>query len=168
VVDEFGVHQAMTPQYAYAPVGQRAVATEPYREGPNVSVIAALHSEGMEAMLAVEGSINGAVFEAYLEQVLCPILRAGDVVVLDNVSFHKSERVRQLIEACGARLWFLPSYSPDFSPIEFAIAKLKTLLRRCKARTLAALWDALAVGLAAISSADALSFFIQCGFLTVD
>ncbi len=114
--------------------------------------------------MAVEGATTGAVFEAYVERVLAPALRPGQVVVLDNLNAHKGERVRELVEARGCELLFLPAYSPDFSPIEEAFSKVKALLRREKARTREALVGAIGRALDAVSGRDARGFFVHCGY----
>lgn len=118
----------------------------------------------MGAALVLDGATDTVAFELYVQRVLAPTLRPGQIVVLDNLSAHKSKRVRQLIEACACELWYLPSYSPDLSPIEEAFAKLKTLLRRAKARTKEALLDAIAATLDQITATDAHGFFTHCGY----
>ncbi len=124
-----------------------------------------MSSEGMGEAMAVEGATDTAAFELYIERFLAPTLRSGQIVVLDNLSVHKSERVRQLIQARGCRLLYLPSYSPDLNPIEQAFSKLKAILRRVQARTIEALQTALAYALAAITTHDARAWFRYCGYL---
>jgi transposase len=114
--------------------------------------------------MTVEGSTSKEVFLTYLDAVLCPCLRAGQVVILDNLCVHKNAAVRQKIEACGCRLVFLPAYSPDFNPIECAFSKLKAFLRKAKARTQAALEAAITAGLATITGENARAWFGHCGF----
>jgi transposase len=114
--------------------------------------------------LVVEGSTNGTVFETYLEEVLLPTLKRGQVVVMDNLSAHKTERVRELIEGNGCELIYLPPYSPDFNPIEQAFSKVKGLVRRVEARTREALIEAMGRGLSALSAMDARAFFDHCGY----
>ena len=121
--------------------------------------------EGMGPSLAVEGATTSAVFEAYVEQVLAPTLRRGQVVVMDNLSAHKGERVRELIEERGCKLLYLPSYySPDFNPIEEAFSKIKGLVRKAEARTPEDLVEAIGSALSAVTSRDAHSFFEHCGY----
>ena len=120
--------------------------------------------EGMGPSMAVVGSTKKAVFEAYVEEVLTPSLRAGQVVILDNLGAHKGERVRQLVEARGCELVFLPPYSPDFSPIEEAFSKIKSLLRKAKARERDALVEAIGRALSAITARDARGYFGHCGY----
>ena len=120
--------------------------------------------EGMGPSMAVVGSTKKAVFEAYVEEVLTPSLRAGQVVILDNLGAHKGERVRQLVEARGCELVFLAPYSPDFSPIEEAFSKIKSLLRKAKARERDALVEAIGRALSAITARDARGYFGHCGY----
>ena len=121
----------------------------------------------MGASLVVEGSTNGTVFETYLEDVLLPTLKRGQVVVMDNLSAHKGERVRELIEAKGCELIYLPPYSPDFNPIEQAFSKLKSYLRDACARSQRALMEVIGEALSTISTSDACGFFEHCGYRAV-
>ncbi|MBA3792036.1 MAG: transposase [Rubrobacter sp.] len=129
-VDECGMHTSMTRLRARAPRGERAYGKVPRNRGKNTTLIASMTHEGMGPSMAVVGSTTKAVFEVYVEEVLAPSLLPGQVVVLDNLGAHKSERVRELVEARGCELLFLPAYSPDFSPIEEAFSKIKALLRK--------------------------------------
>jgi transposase len=129
-----------------------------------VTMLAVLTVRGLEAPMTIAEPTDGDIFLAYLEQVLCPRLRPGQVVIMDNLSAHKVEGVRQQIEAAGARLLYLPPYSPDLNPIEQAWSKLKQLLRGAKARTSEALETAVAEALPAISPADAVARFSHCGY----
>jgi len=167
VIDESSTHLDMYSAYARAAKGERAVATARRNYGHNLTLIAGLRLDGMTAPLVIDGAVNTAAFEAYLQQILVPTLRSGDIVVLDNLRCHKTHIVRLAIENAGARLLFLPPYSPDFSPIEQAFSKLKAFLRRAKAQTLDALLDAIALALDTITSTDALGFFVDCGFTNV-
>lgn len=123
-----------------------------------------MSTAGMGAAFVLTGATDTAAFVAYVEQVLGPTLRPGQIVVLDNLSAHKDMRVRAAIEACDCDVWYLPPYSPDLSPIEEAFAKLKTLLRRAAARTREALLDAIASALDQITATDAQGFFQHCGY----
>ncbi len=123
-----------------------------------------MSAEGMGPSLTVEGATTSVVFEAYVEQVLAPTLRRGQVVVLDNLSAHKGERIRELIEERGCELIYLPSYSPDFNPIEEAFSKIKRLVRKAQARTKEVLLKAIGSALSAVTSADARAFFEHCGY----
>jgi transposase len=127
-------------------------------------VLSSMSAEGMGPSLTVEGAIDTVVFEAYVEQVLAPTLRSGQVVVMDNLSAHKGERVRELIEERGCELLYLPSYSPDLNPIEEAFSKIKGLVREAEARTREALLETIGSALYAVSSKDARGFFEHCGY----
>ena len=164
LVDETGSNLNLTPRYARAPHGTRAVGRVPRNTPPNTTLIAAMSTAGMGAAMVLEGATDTVAFEVYVRQFLVPTLRPGQVVVLDNLSAHKNPHVRTLIEACACEVWYLPAYSPDLSPIEEAFAKLKTLVRRAAARTTAALLDANARALAQITAADAQNFFLHCGY----
>ena len=163
-VDETGSHIAMTPLYAYAPRGQRAIGKVPRNYGANMTLMASLSMQGMGEALILDGAADAAAFEVYVEQLLAPSLKPGQIVILDNLSIHQGPRVRQAIEARGCRLLFLPAYSPDFSPIEEAFSKLKTFLRRQGVRTRDALQDAIAQALTLITAQDALGWFTHCGY----
>jgi transposase len=164
IVDESGTNLNLTPLYARAPRGERAYGQVPRNTPKNTTLIAALTPAGMGPAMTLEGATDTAAFVAYIEQVLAPSLHPGQIVVLDNLSAHKSARVRALIEARGAELWYLPAYSPDLSPIEHAFSKLKTLLRRAAARTREALEQAIAAALDEITAADAAGWFAHCGY----
>ena len=164
VVDESGSNIALTPLYARAPKGQRAHGSVPRNRGKNMTLLASLSLSGVGACLIIEGSVNALAFEAYVEHILAPSLSAGQIVVLDNLSAHKGARVRQLIEARGCELLFLPAYSPDYSPIEETFSKLKTFLRRIGARTHEALQEAIGQALETVTAADALGWFTHCGY----
>jgi transposase len=166
VVDECGSNIALPPLYARAPKGQRARDSVPGNRGKNTTLIASLSLEGMGTSMIIEGAAKGAAFEAYVEHMLVPSLQKGQIVVMDNLRVHKSARVRQLIEEKGCELRFLPAYSPDLSPIEEAFSKLKTALRRMKARTPEALQEAIAEALLTITSQDASGWFTPCGSLS--
>lgn len=154
----------MTRRYARSERGQRAVGSAPVNHGVNLTMIAALSLDGLGAMMTIEGATDGAVFLAYIEQVLAPTLQPGDVVIVDNLGAHKVDGVRQAIEACGARLLYLPPYSPDCNPIEQCWSKLKTALRSIGARTKQALDDAIAQVISLVTASDALAWFEHCGY----
>lgn len=165
-VDECGSHTSLTPLYAYAPRKERAVGSVPENRGPNTTLLGALSVEGIQAAMTVEGAVEGAadgvVFEAFVEQVLCPTLQAGQIVVMDNLSTHKSARIRELIEERHCLLWFLPTYSPDLNPIEMAWSKLKAYLRVVGVRTREALEEAIGQGLQTITAQDARNWLKHC------
>ena len=166
-VDEMGSNTSLAPLYAWSRRGKRALlAKVPRNWGANVTLLASMSAEGMGPSLAVEGSTTREVFEVYLEYFLAPALRPGQVVVMDNLSAHKGGRVRELVEARGCEILYLPPYSPDLNPIEEAFAKLKTLLRRAGARTREALIEAMGRALEAVTAGDARGFFKHCGYRT--
>ena len=164
-VDETSTHTALTRRRARSPRGERAVGRTPRNHGPNVTLLATLTPEGIGPAVAISGAVDGAAFVAYAERVLAPSLRPGQVVILDNLSAHTSEGARTAVEAVGARLLFLPPYSPDFNPIELAFAKVKERLRAAAERTPEGLVAATATAIDAVSTADARGFYAHCGFL---
>ena len=163
-VDETSTHTALTRRRARAPRGERAIGRTPRNHGPHVTLLAALTPEGIGPAITIPGAVDGAAFAAYAEGVLAPRLRPGQVVVLDNLSAHKREEARTAIEAVGARLLFLPAYSPDFNPIELAFAKIKQHLRSAAQRTPEGLFAATTAAIDAVSTEDAHGFFAHCGF----
>jgi len=163
-IDESGVNLALTRLYGRAPRGQRAVGSTPINYGQNLTLIGALSSGGIEALLAIEGATDGEVFRAYTQRVLCPTLRAGDIVVVDNLGAHKVSGIREAIEGRGARLIYLPPYSPDLSPIERCWSKIKTALRAIGARTRRELERAIKRALETVTPSDALAWFAHCGY----
>ena len=165
-VDEMGTNVSLSPIYGWSKKGQRAYGSVPRNRGKTTTVLASMGVEGMGPSLAVEGATTARVFETYVERVLAPTLRKGQVVVMDNLSAHKGERVRELIENRGCELLYLPSYSPDLNPIEEAFSKIKGLLRKAQARSGEALLEAIGATISAVSDRDALGFFEHCGYRT--
>jgi len=163
-LDESGVTTEMTRRYGWAPRPERVSEAVPVGHWCTLTVLAALTMTGVLASMTIESPTDGDVFLAFLEQVLVPRLEPGHVVILDNLTAHKVEGVRQLIESRGAQLLYLPPYSPDFNPIEQAWSKIKQLLRGIKARVLEQLEPAIAHTLAAITAQDARAFFRHCGY----
>ncbi len=163
-VDEFGVHTGMGRGRARSPRGRRAHGKAPRNRGANTTVITSLTLTGMGEAMTVEGAADTAVFEAYVRHSLAPTLLPGQVVIMDNLSAHKGERVRGMIEGRGARLLFLPAYSPDLNPIEEAISKMKGIIRSEGARSSEALQGAIAGALDAVTAQDALGYFAHCGY----
>lgn len=163
-VDESGTHLALTPRYGRAPRGERVVGVVPRNHGPNVTVVAALGVAGITAAMTMTGPADGEVWELFVDQILVPSLRPGQIVLCDQVSVHKNAACRHLIEARGCQLRLLPAYSPDFAPVEQAFGKLKTSLRQAGARTRAELEEAIAAGLATITAHDAQAWFRHCGY----
>jgi len=161
-VDETGVTTAMTPAYGRAPKGERVEASEP-ASWESVTVIAAMGLDGVKAPLAFEGAMDAATFLMYVEQVLVPALRRGDVVVFDNLSSHLSPEVSEAIEKVGASVLRLPPYSPDFNPIEEMFSKFKEFLRRVGARAKEHLYDAIGEGLREVTPQDILGWFRHAG-----
>lgn len=163
-IDESGVNLALTRLYGRAPRGERAIGSTPINYGQNLTLIGALSSNGLDALLAIEGATDGEVFRAYTQRVLCPTLRPGDIVVMDNLGAHKVSGIREAIEARGARLIYLPPYSPDLSPIERCWSKIKTALRAMGARTRRKLERAIKRALETITPSDALAWFAHSGY----
>ncbi len=165
-VDEMGTHTSLYSLYAWSKRGERAYCSTPRNRGKNTTLLASMSLEGMGPSLAVTGAINATVFEAYLEQVLLPRLRPGQIVVMDNLTAHKTQRVKELVEGAGCELLYLPPYSPDLNPIEEAFAKIKGLLRKAEARAREVLVEALRTALSSITEKDARGFFKHCGYVT--
>jgi len=164
-VDECSSNTSLAPLYGWARKGERARQKSPRNWGKNITLLSSISKKwGMGASLVVEGSTKGTVFQTYLEDVLLPTLKRGQVVVMDNLSAHKGERVRELIEAKGCELIYLPPYSPDFNPIEQAFSKLKSYLREACARTQQTLMEVIGQALSTISASDAEGFFEHCGY----
>lgn len=163
-VDESGSNLAMTRLYAWAPKGQRAYAAVPKNRGRNTTILGAMSASGWQVGMTIEGAADGLAFEVFIEHYLVPTLTPGQIVVLDNLSIHKGQRVRELVEAAGCSLLFLPTYSPDFNPIELAWSKLKTFLRKVGARTRDELERAIGQGLNTISSKDTNNWCRHCGY----
>lgn len=154
----------MTRLYGRAAKGERVIDTVPQNYGENVTMLASLSLSGIEAPMTISGAVDGIAFKVYVEQVLCPTLQKGDVVVMDNLPAHKVAGIKELIEAKGARLIYLPPYSPDLNPIEKCWSKIKTYLRKAKARTRTELEKALREALLLITEGDAVGWFKSCGY----
>ena len=146
------------------PSGRRLIAKVPHGHGKTTTLIAALRLGGITAPTVVDGAINGSLFLAYVQQQLVPTLTAGDIVVMDNLSSHKVTGVRESIEGAGARLAYLPPYSPDWNPIELAFSKLKALIKRDEPRTVSTLWAAVGRVLDAITPHDASGYYRHAGY----
>jgi transposase len=163
-VDESGVTTSLTRLYGRAPRGQRVIDHVPHGHWKVLTILGALTSDGMQAAMTIPAATDGDVFRTYVEQVLIPVLRPGQVVIWDNLPAHKGAGVRKAIEAAGCRVRFLPPYSPDLNPIEPAWSKLKSYLRAVKARARGVLEEAVAAGLQRISAQDARGYFTHCGY----
>lgn len=163
-LDEFGATTHMTRTRGRGPRGKRLVCKTPQGHWKVLSTIAAMTTHGMLASASFEGATDSDTFLAFIEEGLAPRLKPGQVLVLDNLSSHKSPRVKQLVEAAGARLLPLPAYSPDFNPIEMAISKIKTLLRSLAQRTVPGLMAAIAQATDSITADDATHYIRHCGY----
>ena len=163
-IDETWASTNMARRYGRAPRGQRLRASVPHGHWKTTTIVAGLRLTGIAAPFVLDGPVNRHAFETYVARVLAPELKAGDVVIMDNLSSHKGPRVRELIEAAGARLRYLPPYSPDFNPIENAFAKLKALLRKASARTVQALWAVIGKLVDAFTPAECANYFAAAGY----
>ena len=164
-IDETWATTAMVRRYGRARRGMRVVGAVPHGHWKTTTFVAALRHDGVTAPCVFDGAINGARFLAYVEQALAPILRPGDIVVMDNLGAHKVRGVRAAIEAKGAKLLYLPPYSPDLNPIEQAFAKLKALLRSAAARTVEVLWRTIGQLLDAFSPAECTHYLAHAGYV---
>ncbi len=163
-IDETGASTKMARLRGRAPKGERCRASLPHGHWKTTTVTAGLRLDGLAAPMILDGPMHGAAFLAYVHQVLGPELKPGDIVVMDNLPAHKVSGVREAIEAAGARLLYLPPYSPDFNPIEMAYSKFKALLRKAAARTVPDLWRAIADALEAFTPSECTNYFAAAGY----
>ena len=163
-IDETGANTKMARLRGRAPRGQRLRAGVPHGHWKTTTFVGALRLGGMTAPMVLDGPMDGAWFLAYVEQILVPTLKPGDIVVLDNLPAHKGAAVREAIEAAGASLLFLPPYSPDFNPIENAFSKLKALLRKAAARSVDQLWAAIAAAIDTFTPQECANYFAAAGY----
>ena len=163
-LDESGVTTEMTRRYGRAPRGERVREATPAGHWSTLTLLGAMTAEGLLATMTVESPTDGDVFLAFVEQVLCPRLQPGQIVILDNLGAHKVPGVRELVEARGAKLLYLPPYSPDFNPIEQCWGKVKQKLRSLKARTLDSLQQAISEAIFSITPDNASGWFAHCGY----
>jgi transposase len=163
-VDESGVDLTMTRLYGRALPGERVIGTVPQNYGPNVTILGAVGVQGIQAVMTVEGSTDTEVFRAYVKHVLGPTMVLGDVVVLDNLAAHQARGIQQMLAGRRVRLLYSPPYSPDLAPIEPCWSKVKTALRKAKARTREALDSAITDAMGTITDADARGWFRHCGY----
>jgi transposase len=163
-IDETGLNLAMTRRYAWSPIGERAVGHAPFHRGENATLVAAITIEGIQAPFLFPGAMDALALRVYVSEVLAPCLRAGDIVLWDNLSVHEDAKAASVIRSVGARLEFLPPYSPDFNPIEFAWGKLKGRLRQLAERTWSKLTSAVRDGLRLITPTDCENWFEHCGY----
>jgi transposase len=163
-LDETAATTSMVRRYGWAPRGERCRIAAPAGHWKTTTVIAGLRTSGPSAVALPDGPVTGERFRAYVAETLVPALRSGDTVILDNLGAHKVAGVREAIEAAGARLLYLPPYSPDFNPIELAFAKLKALLRRAAARTVGDLWEAIRQAFVCFSPDECRHYFTAAGY----
>jgi transposase len=160
-LDESGLTTTLSRRYGRCPQGERLVEAVPFGHWKTTTFVAGLRATGLLAPLVLDGPMTGAVFRAYVEQMLAPSLQPGDVVVMDNLRAHKVAGVREAIQAVGASILYLPPYSPDLNPIEQFFSKLKALLRKAAARTKEALWAAIAELLEAVPADEFQNYLIN-------
>jgi len=163
-LDETWASTNMTRTHGRCPVGERLVMTVPHGHWKTTTFVAALRAEGMVAPTVVDGPMTADVFLAYVEQQLIPVLRPGDIVVMDNLICHTRPGIRRVIEGAGCELRLLPPYSPDLNPIEKAFSKLKAKLRAAAKRTIDGLWDFLGQAIDAFAPAECMNYFRSCGY----
>ena len=163
-LDETGAATNMTRLRGWGPRGERLVDAAPHGHWRTTTFLAGLRASGIIAPFVLDGPITGDVFRAYVEQMLAPALRPGDVVVMDNLAAHKVAGVTQAIRAVGASVMYLPPYSPDLNPIEQVFAKLKALLRKAEARTRDTLWDTIGALLDAFAPAECQNYITNSGY----
>jgi len=163
-IDETGASTKMARLCGRAPRGKRCVAPIPHGHWQTTTFVGALRATSMTAPMVLDGAMDGAAFELYVRAILVPTLSSGDIVVMDNLPAHKRSQIRVAIEAVGARLMYLPPYSPDLNPIEMAFAKLKAALRKAAARSVEALWTAIADALTTFNPQDCSNFFAAAGY----
>ena len=164
VIDESGADLGMTSDYARAEGGERAKAPKPHCPGKRYSMIGAIAITRIVAMMYIEEAVNGEIFQTFIEKLLLPKIGTGKYVVFDNVGFHKTAAIISLIENTGAKVVFLPPYSPDLSPIEKMWSKIKEILKRKKPRTDAEFHNALSKALSAVDEEDLLGWYEDCGY----
>ena len=163
-LDESGVRTDLIRRYGRGLSGARVPDHTPDGRWHTTTFLGALRVTGLTAPAVFDGPIDGASFLAYIEQVLMPTLAPGDIVIMDNLSCHKSPAVRRAIEAVGAQLWFLPKYSPALNPIELAFAKLKAILRKARCRTREVPWDTIGAAVPGYDPAECRNYFRHCGY----
>jgi transposase len=167
-LDETGAKTNMTRLYGRTRGGARVKDYAPHGHWNTTTLVAVVGWTGPSAPMVLDGPMDSEAFEAYVAQILQPVLRQGMIVVMDNLSSHKTSKITSLIEEAGAELWYLPPYSPDFNPIELMWSKVKTYLRAVKARTKEALWEATAHALDTITPGDTAGWFKHCGVCIIN
>jgi len=166
-IDETWAKTNMTRLRGWAPCGRKLLAKVPQGHWRTLTFLAALRCDRIDAPCVIDGPINGTSFLAYVEQILVPALRPGDIVIIDNLGSHKGKAVRRAIRAAGAKLFFLPPYSPDLNPIEQVFAKLKTLLRKAAERTVDATWKRIGVLLQTFTPQECANYFRNAGYASI-
>lgn len=166
-IDETWIKTNMAPLYGWGRKGQRLKGFAPHGHWRTLTFLGALRADGLTAPCVFDGPINGHCFRAYVEQELVPTLRAGDIVIMDNLGSHKSVAVRQLIKEAGARLWFLPPYSPDLNPIEQAFAKIKHWMRNAQKRTVQETWLQVGALVADIHPDECANYIVNAGYASI-
>jgi transposase len=164
-IDEAGCQLGMDRRYARAPIGERAHSVRHFYHGDQVNMIGAIGLETMRCMMTLEGNVDGEAFEIFARDFLVPTLNIGDVVIWDRLPAHRMASVKNIVEKSGARILFLPPYSPDLNPIEMMWSKLKTIIRGFTPKTIKAFYEALNVALSKITSSDLEGWFGHCGYL---
>jgi transposase len=163
-IDETWAKDNMTRLYGRCRRGRRLTGKVPLARWRTTTFLAALRHDGLTAPMVLDGPIDGAWFLAYVQQVLCPTLRPGDIVIIDNLGSHKSPAVRKAIETCQASLLYLPAYSPDLNPIEMAFSKLKAILRKAAERSTEALWNRIGTILQDFKPTECANYFKAAGY----
>jgi len=163
-LDETWAKTNLSRTHGWAPAGERLIAKVPHGHWKTTTFLSGLRATGWVAPLVIDGAVNGALFLNYVQQHLAPALKPGDILILDNLSSHKVSGVRDALEAVGARIMYLPPYSPDLNPIEMAFSKLRRLMRSLAARTVDALWQACGTLLQAFSPSEILNYFRHAGY----
>ena len=163
-IDETWAKTNMAPLRGWGPRGSKLIAKAPHGRWRTLTFLAALRHDRLDAPCVVDGPINGEAFLAYVEQILVPILKPGDLVVMDNLGSHKGKAIRKAIRTAGAKLFFLPPYSPDLNPIEQVFAKLKHLLRKAQERTVDATWQRIGALTQSFSPRECANYFTNSGY----
>jgi transposase len=163
-IDESGINTGMVRTYGRAPIGKRVEGDKPRNKGSNISLVGALGLSGITAIMMLKGAVDGEAFKQFIEDLLAPTLRPGDIVLMDNLNTHKGEEIEKIIHSTGAKLKYLPRYSPDFSPLENCWSKLKELLRKMAARTVETLEESVKNALDKITEKDVKGWFKHCGY----
>jgi transposase len=163
-IDETGFTTNMVRRYGRCPAGPQLLCKTPYGHWRTTTFVAALRRDGLSAPMTLDGPMNGETFRAWIEQFLVPTLKPGEIVIMDNLPSHKVTGISDAIEATGARLRYLPPYSPDLNPIEQVFAKFKALLRKAAARTVTRLWREIAIALNKFPPQECAAYLINCGY----